>query len=423
VAISLVIPGAPSAAGPHARPPSGHRLLVISVDGLDWRYLKDADRLGLKIPHMRRLLAEGDVADGVVGEDPTVTWPAHTTLITGAPPSRHGILGNHRPDSEGGGYYWEASLLKTSTLWQATKAAGLTVGAVTWPVTVTPQIDFDLPEYFDKRHGGGMDLTSVASKATPGIIDRIAGRYPSFRQQWVTDRTRSLAALYMTRDLRADLTLLHFVDLDSEAHETGPFTVNANAVVEYTDELIGNLLADAPSDLVIALVSDHGFERSDRALNLSAWLISKGLSTWFTRLGSWLYHVRGSDGLIVTPGLVATRDPAVADALARESGQPGSPIGRRVPRTELARWAPALQDVQAAFEPADHVVFVRQPERRELYVMPSEPGTHHFWPGRPGFRSVFVLWEPGVPPQREPEISILDICARLARVLGIRPVA
>lgn len=112
LAVSLLMPGAPSAAGPHARPPSGHRLLVISVDGLDWRYLQDADRLGLKIPHIRRLLAEGDVGDGVVGEDPTVTWPAHTTLITGAPPSRHGIPGNRRPDSDGGAYYWETALVR-----------------------------------------------------------------------------------------------------------------------------------------------------------------------------------------------------------------------------------------------------------------------------------------------------------------------
>jgi predicted AlkP superfamily pyrophosphatase or phosphodiesterase len=368
---------------------------------------------------LRRLLAEGDVVEGVVGEDPTVTWPAHTTLITGVPPSRHGILGNRRPDSQGGGHYWEASLLKAPTLWHRAKAAGLTVGAVTWPVTVTPQIDFDLPEYFDKRHGGGMDLTSVASKATPGLVDRIVGRYPSFRQQWINDRTRSLAALYMTRDLQTDLTLLHFVDLDSEAHERGPFTVNANAVVEYTDELIGNLLTDSPSDLTLALVSDHGFERTDRALNLSAWLVSQGLSTWLAKVTSWLGGGRGSDGLIVTPGLVATRDPTVADALAREAGQAGSPIGRRVPPTELARWAPAVQDVLAAFEPADHVVFVRQPDSSDLYVKPGDVGTHHFWPGRPGFRSVFVLWGPGIHPQREPEISILDICGRLGRILGI----
>ena len=55
-----------------------HKLLVISVDGLDWRYLRDADALGLKLPNIRRLLSRSQVADGVVGVWPTVTWPSHT---------------------------------------------------------------------------------------------------------------------------------------------------------------------------------------------------------------------------------------------------------------------------------------------------------------------------------------------------------
>ncbi|MBL8234714.1 MAG: alkaline phosphatase family protein, partial [Bryobacterales bacterium] len=97
-------------------------VLVISVDGLDHRYLRDADALGLKIPNMRRILAEGEWADGVAGVLPTVTWPSHTTLITGVVPDKHGILGNRRPASEGGDYYWTVDLLKVKTLWHATRA-------------------------------------------------------------------------------------------------------------------------------------------------------------------------------------------------------------------------------------------------------------------------------------------------------------
>src|SRR5437764_633831 len=80
--------GAPTPIPARAR----HRLLVISIDGLDWRYLANADVLGLHIPTLRRFMAEGDVADGVLGEYPTLTWPSHTTLVTGVPPRDHGIL-------------------------------------------------------------------------------------------------------------------------------------------------------------------------------------------------------------------------------------------------------------------------------------------------------------------------------------------
>ena len=62
-------------------------LVLVSVDGLDHRYLRDADKLGLRIPNIRRLMKEGAWADGVTGEVPTITWPAHTTILTGVPPA------------------------------------------------------------------------------------------------------------------------------------------------------------------------------------------------------------------------------------------------------------------------------------------------------------------------------------------------
>jgi predicted AlkP superfamily pyrophosphatase or phosphodiesterase len=75
---------------------SHRRLVLLSVDGLDHRYLRDCDKLGLKIPNIRRMMREGIWANGVVGEVPTITWPAHTTILTGVPPAIHGIQANQR---------------------------------------------------------------------------------------------------------------------------------------------------------------------------------------------------------------------------------------------------------------------------------------------------------------------------------------
>ena len=49
------------------------KLLVISIDGLDHRYLKDRDTLKLRTPNLRKLIDSGAFADGVVGIVPTVT--------------------------------------------------------------------------------------------------------------------------------------------------------------------------------------------------------------------------------------------------------------------------------------------------------------------------------------------------------------
>src|SRR5260370_36625733 len=88
--VVLVVVGGAAAQQPVQSP----LLLLISIDGLRPDHVTAADKLGLKIPNLRRFLAEGTYAEGVQGVIPTVTYPSHTTLITGAWPSRHGILAN-----------------------------------------------------------------------------------------------------------------------------------------------------------------------------------------------------------------------------------------------------------------------------------------------------------------------------------------
>src|SRR3984957_16926903 len=125
LSIAALFAPIPAMEQPVASTAARHKLLVLSIDGLDWRYIKQADAFHLRIPNIRRLMREGSSADGVVGVYPSVTWPSHTTLITGVIPDVHGILGNRRPRAEGGDYYWSSDLLKAPTLWQAAKNQGL----------------------------------------------------------------------------------------------------------------------------------------------------------------------------------------------------------------------------------------------------------------------------------------------------------
>ena len=70
----------------HAAP-----VLMISIDGLKPEYVTQADAHGMKIPYLRTLIANGTYAEGVIGIWPTITYPSHTTLITGVWPAEHGI--------------------------------------------------------------------------------------------------------------------------------------------------------------------------------------------------------------------------------------------------------------------------------------------------------------------------------------------
>jgi predicted AlkP superfamily pyrophosphatase or phosphodiesterase len=352
-------------------------VVLVSVDGLDHRYLSQCDQLGLKIPNLRRLMAEGAWANGVVGEVPTITWPMHTTILTGVPPTVHGIQKNQ---------VWDYSAIKVPTLWDDLRARGRSTAAITWPVTVAAPITWNLPEYFEKRQGGSMDLAAIARKATPGLIEEITGRYPSFPQQWMDDRIRTLAALYLIREKHPAFLAIHLVDLDAEEHETRPFSAPSKAILEYTDELIGEILKALPKDAAFVLVSDHGFVSVEKTVHPSAGKVS--------------------------PFIVSTNDAGEAAELERMRQDPANGIGRRIPPTEWRRFLPAEREPLAAYEPAD--LFLFSPGVTEgRYGKPYEIGTHGLWPGRPDYRSVFLMWGAGIKSEQLPEISVLDIYPRL----------
>src|SRR6188508_2856661 len=90
------------------QPPARH-VVMITIDGL-----KPATYTApgpSKVPTLRRLAQEGTFADGVIGVTPTVTYPSHTTMITGVMPAEHGIVDNRILDPENrsnGAWYWYA---------------------------------------------------------------------------------------------------------------------------------------------------------------------------------------------------------------------------------------------------------------------------------------------------------------------------
>jgi len=378
------------------------KLVVLSVDGLDHRYLAARAQLGLQLENMSRIVEEGWWADGgMVGVVPTVTWPSHTTLITGLRPPQHGILANRRPRAEGGDYYWSATLLKAKTLWHLLAEQGRTSAAITWPVTVDAQITWNLPEFFRERNGGAMDLNSILEKATPGLGEAISAAYPSFPTYWMDDRTRALAAVWLLRHRRPDLLLLHFVDHDSDAHAYGPFSREAKARLEYTDELIGLVLDALPPNTAVALLGDHGFERSERDFNVPAWLKTQGLQGGVEVHGGWL----------------ATKDARIAAALAKAASEPGSCVGRPVPAEEIRRFLPELDSAASIWESAAGCYFVSRAEKSELFLKPAQAGRHGHWPTR--YRAAFALWGAEVERGRGGEIDMLEVAGRFARLLGL----
>ncbi len=95
------------------------RVVIVSIDGLKGTTLASLPSRGLKTPNLNEIVSKGAVSAGLEGVVPTVTYPSHTTLVTGRVPAAHGILGNNMFDPESktnGAWYWYAEQIKTPTL-------------------------------------------------------------------------------------------------------------------------------------------------------------------------------------------------------------------------------------------------------------------------------------------------------------------
>jgi predicted AlkP superfamily phosphohydrolase/phosphomutase len=114
-------------------------VVLISLDGFAASYLDDSKA---PLPNLRRLAAEGARAEGMQVVTPSVTWPNHTTLVTGVTAARHGVLVNGRIErSPGSPPYFinprrsKEELCRAPTLYDAAHRAGLRTAEVNWPVT------------------------------------------------------------------------------------------------------------------------------------------------------------------------------------------------------------------------------------------------------------------------------------------------
>ncbi len=243
-------------------------LVVISIDGMRPDYVTKADEHGLKIPALRAFLARGTYADGVV---PTLTYPSHTTILTGVWPAEHGVYGNLMFDplqEHSGRWYWDFSAIRVEMLYQAAKKAGIVTGAVDWPVTVGAPIDYDVAPY---GTAGKFAYIPV------DLLNRLGVAAPKDDED---DDAKVAASVAILRKYKPGLMLVHLLELDEEQHRHGPFSVEANARLEKIDAQVAAieraaLAVDARTRVVV--VSDHGFARVERMVNLNVLLARAGL--------------------------------------------------------------------------------------------------------------------------------------------------
>jgi predicted AlkP superfamily pyrophosphatase or phosphodiesterase len=407
-------------------------VVLISVDGLKPEAILEASAHGLKVPHLRAFMTEGVYANGVRGVLPTVTYPSHTTLITGASPARHGVYDNTTFDPlarNERGWYWYAEDIKVPTLWDAAAAAHLKTASVYWPVSVSANITYNLPQIW--RTGTDDDLKLQRALSTPGLEQELSaelGHYPGGMEETVAeDEIRARFAIRLLEKKHPALLTVYLSWLDTEEHASGPFSPKSNQTLERLDTVVGDLRAAAekaaPGRATVCVVSDHGFAAIQHDVNLYAAFREAGLISvnQAGKIADWKampWPAGGSAAIMLADPkdeAVRVRVKQLLDTLARD---PANGIERIVPADEINRaggfpGAAFVVALQVGYEMA----YALSPP---LITPPSNLGMHGYLPERPEMRSSFFIVGPNIAKGRSAgEIDMRQIAPTVAAVLHL----
>ena len=432
VAILLLMLIAPAWFASQARRPAAVPVVLISIDGLKPDYVLEADKHGLKIPNLRRLLAEGAHASGVTGVLPTVTYPSHMTMVTGVAPAKHGIIANSPFDpfsKNMGGWYWYAEDIKVPTLWDAAAKAGVITASVDWPATVGANITFNIAQYW--RAENGEDRKLIRALSTPGLLteaERVVGAYTDGNDYSIGgDVRRAAFNVYVLEKKRPRFFLSYFGSLDEEEHKSGPYSAATFAVLEQLDGVVAQVRAAAEKidggRAIICVVSDHGFALSDKEVNLNAALHDAGLIELNEqgKVKSWrafAWYGGGSAGIMLRDSPDNEARKKAGEIMRRLANDPASGVSRVIDQTSGQR--------VAGFPDAAFVVAVRPPYRLggklqgPVTVQARSGGTHGYMPGVREMDSSFFIAGPGIAAGGDlGQIDMRDIAPTLAALLGV----
>jgi len=420
-----------------AQPSAAPTVLLISVDGLKPEAVLQAHEHGLKLPNLVRLIDDGTYSSGVRGVLPTVTYPSHTTLLTGVSPAKHGISANTTFDpfnKNDKGWYWYAEDIKVPTLWDAAHAGGLTTASVYWPVSVGAHIDYNLPQIW--RTGTADDLKLQRALSTPGLESELAaalGGYPGGMEETVdADEIRTRFAVKILETRHPAFMTVYLTGLDTEQHASGPFSDKSNAVLERLDALVGQLRAAAertsPGRAYVCVVSDHGFAAVQHDVNLYEAFLDAGLFTVDAGKGDAASHIvswkampwpAGGAAAIVLRDRADQATVARVDALLHQlAADPANGVDRILNREELQK---AGGFPEAAFFVSFKIGYeLGYAFGPPLVSAPTYGGMHGYLAANPEMLSSFFLVGPGVARGRSlGEIDMRQIAPTLARILHL----
>lgn len=233
-------------------------VVVICVDGGDASYLDAGFNEGI-LPNLQRFAETGHFSL-LQGTMPSFTCPNNMSIITGVPPSIHGISGNYFLDPLSGKEIpmTGPELLRCPTILAQCAQAGGRVVSITAKEKLRLQLSKGL------KFGGELapqcislsaemaSRCSILENGYSGILEALGMKQPSMYSAELSYFVLR-AGLHLLQEVKPDLMYLSLTDYVQHKYEPGH--VQANEFYKELDRFVGEMDA---LGVLVALTADHG---------------------------------------------------------------------------------------------------------------------------------------------------------------------
>lgn len=231
--------------------------VVICLDGFDPEYLENGVARG-KLPTLAGLKRSGFVGYALATL-PTTTNTNNTSIVTGVPPSIHGINGNYYLDAETGEEIMvtDARRLRSQTILGAMSQAGVSTAVVTAKDKLLKVLAYEMDGVaFSSEHADTADLSAIGVASGEALVGRARpDQYSADLSLFALDAGLKLLGSGAAPEL------MYLSTSDYVQHKYAPGEPESDAFHAAVDSRVAAMMALGAT---VALTADHGMaDKSD----------------------------------------------------------------------------------------------------------------------------------------------------------------
>jgi predicted AlkP superfamily pyrophosphatase or phosphodiesterase len=399
-------------------PPKDRMVVVISLDGFPGFALEDTKQ---PIPTLRRLMREGTWGR-MHTINPTITWPNHTTLVTGVHADEHGLLLNGTilrttgwPPVRVDPKIAKEQMVHAPTVYDAAHKAGLTTAQVDWvAINHAPTITWAFSEWPAPDGPVESEMIRRGVLATNEVQD-----FTKFNIVW-RDQVWTKAANYLIKEHKPNLVLFHLLTLDSTQHRYGPKTLAATTAMAFLDSCVAQVVeaveqAGMTDRTTFLVVSDHGFKGYTNEIRANVALESAGLAK-----AAYVLPEGGSGFLYLTATNPAAVSRKVLELMKSVAGiaevitpDQFNALGLPLPQKD-----PQMFDLLLTAKPG--YSFSGATGGAVTAAVPQQAGSHAYLASDPDLDAIFIACGHGVKAGAPlDEVRSIDVAPTIAKLLRL----